>query len=76
MPYAFAPEIKHLVDQSLSSGEYASEDEVLRAALHALGDYHATIADIRQGQADHQQGRGESVTAAVADIRHHLQAKS
>lgn len=42
------------------------------AALHELRDYHATIADIRQGIIDYEQGHGEPLPAAMADIRQQL----
>ena len=47
MSYAFSPEIKQLIDQNMATGQYASEEHVLQAALHALSDCHATVADIR-----------------------------
>jgi hypothetical protein len=72
MSYAFPPEIQHLVDQSLATGVYSSENEVLQAALLVLSDYHATIADVRQGMVDYEQGLGEPLTEAVADIRRQL----
>jgi Arc/MetJ-type ribon-helix-helix transcriptional regulator len=72
MAYAFPPEIKHLIDQNLATGFYASEDDVLQAALHSLSVYHATIEDIRQGMIDHEQGHGESLSQAMADIRQQL----
>ena len=72
MPYSFPPEIKQLIDQNMATGIYASEEDVLQAALHALSDYHATIADIRQGMIDYEQGRGEPLADAMADIRRQL----
>jgi Arc/MetJ-type ribon-helix-helix transcriptional regulator len=72
MPYAFPPEIKQLIDQNMATGVYASEEDVLQAALHALSDYHATIADIRQGMIDYEQGRGEPLSQAMADVRQQL----
>lgn len=76
MPYAFPPEIKQLIDQNMATGLYASEEQVLQAALNVLSDYNATIADIRQGMNDYEQGRGESLSQAMADIRQQLGAKS
>ncbi len=70
--YTFPPEIQQLIEQNLATGMYGSEDDVLRAALHSLNDYHATIADIRQGTLDYDQGRGEPLAEAVADIRQQL----
>jgi Arc/MetJ-type ribon-helix-helix transcriptional regulator len=75
MPYAFPPEIKQLIDQNLATGIYASEEDVLQAALQALSDYHATIADIRQGVIDYEQGQSQPLSEAMADIRRELGAK-
>ncbi|MEX2306397.1 MAG: hypothetical protein WD738_02325 [Pirellulales bacterium] len=72
MSYAFPPEIRELINQNMATGMYASEEDVLQAALHALSDYHATIADIRQGMIDYEQGRGEALSQAMADIRRQL----
>ena len=36
MPYAFPPELQALVGEQMASGKYASEDELLQSALHAL----------------------------------------
>ncbi len=75
MSYAFPPEIRELIDQNMATGIYASEEDVLQAALHTLSDYHATISDIRQGMIDYEQGRGEPLSHAMADIRRQLGAK-
>ena len=72
MSHEFPPGIKHLIDQNLATGMYASENDVLQAALHVLSDYHATIADIRQGTIDYEQGRGEPLAQAMADVRRQL----
>jgi Arc/MetJ-type ribon-helix-helix transcriptional regulator len=75
MSYAFSPEIKQLIDQNLDTGLYSSEEDVLRAALHTLSNYHATIADVKQGMLDYEQGRGEPLAEAMADIRRQMRDK-
>jgi Arc/MetJ-type ribon-helix-helix transcriptional regulator len=75
MSYAFPSEIKQLVDQNLATGLYDSEDDVLQTALHVLSDYHATIADIRDGIIDYQNGRAQPLSEAMAEIRSKLGAK-
>jgi Arc/MetJ-type ribon-helix-helix transcriptional regulator len=72
MSYAFPPDIRELIDQNMATGIYASEEDVLQAALHALSEYHATIADIRQGMIDYDAGRGEPLSDAMADIRRQM----
>jgi hypothetical protein len=76
MDNAFSPEVRNLIDLNLSTGLYSSEDDVLQAALHVLSDYHATIADVRQGIADYENGLGVPLSDAMADIRKQLGAIS
>jgi len=75
MSYAFPPDIKQLIDQNMATGMYGSEEDVLQAALHVLSDYHATIADIRQGMSDYKQGHGELLSEAMVDIRRQLDSR-
>jgi hypothetical protein len=56
----------------MATGIYASEEDVLQAALHVFANYHATIADIRQGMGDYEQGRGEPLNVAMGDMREQL----
>ena len=72
MSYAFPNEIKQLMDQNMATGNYSSEDDVLQAALHVLSDFNATIADIRYGIGDYEQGKGEQLSQAIGDIRRQL----
>ena len=76
MSYSFPPEIRQLIDQNMATGLYATEEDVVHAALHVLSDYHATVADIRQGMGDHQNGRGVPLSEAIADIRRQLRSGS
>ena len=75
MSYAFPPEIKHLIDESMATGMYSSEEDVLQAALQVLSDYNATVADIRQGIIDYEHGGGQPLSEAMADIRRQLGPK-
>jgi predicted transcriptional regulator len=72
MSYAFPATIQQLIDQNMATGLYTSEEDVLHAALHVLSDYNATVADIRQGMADYELGRGVPLAEAMADIRQQL----
>ena len=36
MPYPFPPDVKQLIDARMASGQYRSEDDLLRDALDAL----------------------------------------
>ena len=75
MSFAFPPDIRRLIDQNMATGLYSSEEDVLQAALHVLSDYHATIADVRSGLVDYENGRGQVLSEAMGDIRKELGAK-
>ena len=75
MSYEFPPEIQNLINQNMASGAYSSENHVLQTALHVLSDYHATIADIRQGISEFEDGKAEPLAQAMDDIRRQLSAQ-
>lgn len=60
----------------MATGRYSSEEHVLEAALHVLSDYNATVAEIRQGVSDYDQGLGEPLSQTMAEIRQRLNSKS
>jgi Arc/MetJ-type ribon-helix-helix transcriptional regulator len=72
MSYEFPPDIKLLIDQQMATGMYASEDQVLQAALSVLSDYHATVAEVRQGRNEYEQGLAEPLSQAMGDLRQQL----
>ncbi len=68
MAYEFPPDVEKLVRGYMATLGYGSEDEVLRTALHALGqfehspqevadEYRETVAAVREGNSDAQAGR-------------------
>ncbi len=68
MTYQLPPDVAQLVRAHMATGVYASEDDVLRDALHALGEfvhdraagsaeYRDAVAAAREGLADAQAGR-------------------
>jgi Arc/MetJ-type ribon-helix-helix transcriptional regulator len=80
MSYRFPPDVARLVQDHLASGDYASEDEVLRDALQALGqfahssrevdeEYHQTVAAVREGAADAQAGRMKPLRDLIDEDR-------
>ena len=75
MENPYSPQVRNLIDINLATGLYSSDDDVLQAALHVLSDYHATIADVRQGMIDYDNGLGEPLAEAMADIRKQLDSK-
>jgi Arc/MetJ-type ribon-helix-helix transcriptional regulator len=74
MSYPFPPDVRQLVHQAMTTGEFASEDELLRDALTAWRDRNADLAAIRRGIADMEAGRMRPFEDAVRDFdqRHGL----
>ena len=69
MPYAFPPEIAEPVRRRVTSGQFSSEDEVLKAALRALDDRDTELAAIQAGLADLEAGRVSSLADVDARLR-------
>ena len=72
MNYEIPAQLQSLIDQKMSTGQYASQDELLTEALHALDDYEAAVADIQQGIEDEAAGRMRPLDEVNADIRQKL----
>jgi putative addiction module CopG family antidote len=56
MPYPFPPDVRSLVGEQMSSGKYASEDELLRTALLALVEEEQDLEAVRQAVAEWRAG--------------------
>jgi Arc/MetJ-type ribon-helix-helix transcriptional regulator len=70
MPYPFPPDVNELVCAHMSSGKYASEDELLRVALQALSEEEEDLAAVRESIGDwHKGDPGVPLDAAFAAIR-------
>jgi putative addiction module CopG family antidote len=52
MPYPFPPDLQTLVGKQMASGNYASEDELLRIALRALADDEQDLDAVRESLAE------------------------
>ncbi len=48
MQYAFPPDVRALVDAHLASGQFSSEDAILREALGALERRRRGLDELRQ----------------------------
>ena len=72
MAYPFPPDVAELVREQMACGEYASEDDLLRDALHALVDRSADLIAIQAGFDDMQAGRMEPLSDVDAKIRGRL----
>ena len=70
MPYSFPADVKELVCAHMSSDKYASEDELLRAALQALTEEEEDLAAIRESIGDWLAGDpGVLLESAFSSIR-------
>ncbi len=69
MSYTLPPDVHDQVKQHVASGHYASEDDVLRAALRALAFHNEEIAAIRAGVDDMEAGRLRPFDDVDSDIR-------
>lgn len=68
MSYQFPPDVAKLVQEQMTARGYASEDDVLRDALYALGqfahsredageEYRQTVEAVQEGALDMAAGR-------------------
>ena len=63
------PDLDQQVKSYLATGQYQSEEEVLRDALRALDEQRSFLDDIRQGLEDLEAGRGRPLEDIDADLR-------
>jgi len=77
MSYQFPPDVEKAIQARIQSGEYPSEDDVLREALKALDDRQYVVLEedpivvdgIRRGLADMKAGRSHTVEDFDRDFR-------
>lgn len=69
MPYQLPPDVQDQVSRQIATGHYASEDEVLRAALRALTFRHGELPAIRAGIEDMEACRLHPFDDFDADLR-------
>ena len=63
------PDLEQQVKHYLASGQYQTEEDVLRDALRALAEEQDVLDDIRQGFEDVDAGRGRSLEDIDGDLR-------
>lgn len=56
MGYQLPPDLQQLVADRIATGEYQSEDEVLRDALQALADQDEDLAAVQEAIAELKAG--------------------
>jgi Arc/MetJ-type ribon-helix-helix transcriptional regulator len=77
MPYAFPPDVKRLVETRMASGNYASEDELLRDALEALSAESEELEAIQAAVSEWQAGdTGLPLADAFDEIRRQSETAS
>ena len=62
-------DIQEQVKYHFASGQYQTEEDVLRDALRALAEEHDVLDDIRQGLKDLEASRGRPLEDVEADLR-------
>jgi Arc/MetJ-type ribon-helix-helix transcriptional regulator len=71
MSYAFPPDVADLVQQAMATGNFASEDDVLRAALQAHLECDDVQSGLQSGIDDMESGR----VTILADVDNAMRAK-
>jgi Arc/MetJ-type ribon-helix-helix transcriptional regulator len=69
MAYQFPADVASRLAELMATGNYSSEDDVLRVALDALHDRDEDFAAIRAGWEDVQAGRYYSLAEVDDAIR-------
>jgi Arc/MetJ-type ribon-helix-helix transcriptional regulator len=72
MSYQIPTNIQQIIEARMSTGLYASEDQLILAALTALDDYEEAVADIRAGLVEEEAGQTISMAEADRAIRQEL----
>ena len=77
MAYQFPPDVVQLIKERLDSGDYDSEDDVLRHALRALGEEEQDLAAVKQAVDELNAGdEGIALDEAFDSIREKYQIPS
>jgi putative addiction module CopG family antidote len=63
------PDLDQQIRHYVTTGQYQTEEDVLRDALRALADEQDVLDDIRQGFEDREAGRGRPLEDVDADLR-------
>jgi putative addiction module CopG family antidote len=76
MSYSFPPDVQQLIAARLSSGQYGSEDDVLRDALRALSEEDEDLAAVREAVAEWRAGdQGRPLAESFDEIRQNVESK-
>ena len=69
MPESFASDIVQRIDAQVATGQFASHDEVIRAALSALEQQQEDWEAIELGITDMEAGRYRPFSQVDAELR-------
>jgi putative addiction module CopG family antidote len=70
MSYTFPPDVQQLVAQQIATGNFASEDDVIRTALHTLSDEADDLQAIQEAVNELRSGDpGMLLDKAFAEVR-------
>ena len=67
--YPFPPDLENEIQAQMKTGQYASQDEVLRNALRALKWRDGEVAAIQEGIDDMQSGRVKPLCEFDRELR-------
>ena len=67
MSYTFPLDVRQLVESRLASGNYGSEDDVLRDALRALEEEDEDLTAVREALSEWHQGDQDIPLAEAFD---------
>jgi Arc/MetJ-type ribon-helix-helix transcriptional regulator len=69
MSYQLPPDLYAAVQSHVASGQFATEDDVVRSALAALNRHTAEVRAIQEGLDDMEAGRFRPLEQADAELR-------
>lgn len=70
MSYPFPPDVQALIAEQMESGDYESEDDVLREALRSLAEEEENLQHVRKAIAELKAGdEGVPLDEAIGSIR-------
>ena len=69
MSVVFSPAIEAFVEHELSSGAYASREELIVAAVELLKQHQADLARLRAEIAEGMEGEGIPAEQVFAELR-------
>ena len=76
MSLTIPPDVQQQLNLLLETGRYASEEEILRAALLALEEQNADLVAIQSGIDDMENGRYRSFADFDAEFRERNQIEN